>query len=355
LPVTVVVGAQYGGEGKGKITSYLAGKDDYDLVVRCGGPNSGHTVLENGKPVVVRQVPAAFKHTKTRLAMGPGCLVDLEVLLAEINQLGVGPDRFHVDPKATMVLPTYKSDEAELRARIGSTASGTGVAVAKRALRDQTLVKAGDVHALQPYLTDVADLANNCHDHDGKVLVEGTQGFGLSLFHSPHYPHVTSRDTTAAAFLSEAGLSPKLATEIILVCRTFPIRVAGPSGPLQGETSWEEVGRNSGNAGLVPERTSVTKTVRRIGTWEPDAIRRAIRANRPTTLALTGLDLVHCGAARRQNSMQLPSECLSFIARATEEIGHEFHLLGTGPGDEDIVDLRLSKQSHDDIARGVRA
>src|SRR5260370_22311400 len=100
---------------------------------------------------------------------------------------------------------------------------------------------------MSQYLTDGSDEVNRDLDYGKKVLIEGTQGFGLSLYHSDHYPKTTSRDTTAAGFLSEVGVSPKLVTEIVVVFRTFPIRVAGDqAGPLANEIKWEHLQRESG-------------------------------------------------------------------------------------------------------------
>src|SRR5207245_5595420 len=113
-----------------------------------------------------------------------------------------------------------------------------------------------------------APLLHGHLDRGGDVIVEGTQGFGLSLLHGPHYPHVTARDTTAAGFAAEVGLSPRQIEEIILVIRTFPIRVGGNSGPLEDEISWAEIQRLSGASEVQPEYTSVTGRLRRFAGCE---------------------------------------------------------------------------------------
>src|SRR5437667_411509 len=133
--------------------------------------------------------------------------------------------------------------ELNLRERLSSTLCGVGSAVARRALRGIDVrtaeTTAKDVSWLASLITNVSQEANLALDRGKKVLVEGTQGFGLSLYHSDSYPKATSRDTTVAGFLSEIGLSPLLVTEIVLVFRTFPIRVAGEqAGPLN-EITWE--------------------------------------------------------------------------------------------------------------------
>ena len=117
------------------------------------------------------------------------------------------------------------------------------------------------------------------------IIIEGTQGYGLSLLHSPLYPFSTSRDTTAAGFLSEVGLSPFDVDDIYLVLRTFPIRVEGNSGPLKNEISWEELGQKI-------ESTSVTKGTRRVAKIDYKLIKEAILVNRPTRIILNHLDYV---------------------------------------------------------------
>jgi adenylosuccinate synthase len=101
---------------------------------------------------------------------------------------------------------------------------------------------AGEYPWLRKLLTDVSTEINDGLDQRRNVLIEGTQGFGLSLYHSDHYPKTTSRDTSAAGFLSEVGVSPRLVTDIVVVFRTFPIRVAGAqAGPLGDEITWEQI------------------------------------------------------------------------------------------------------------------
>ena len=146
----------------------------------------------------------------------------------------------------------------QLRERLSSTLCGVGAAVARRVLRGADVVLAQNAVArygwLEPYLTDVSDEVNRALDQGLKVLVEGTQGFGLSLYHSAEYPKATSRDTTAAGFLSEVGISPRLVTEIVVVFRTFPIRVAGTqAGRFREEIDWATVRSERSN---IPERCS---------------------------------------------------------------------------------------------------
>jgi len=300
MSLWVVVGGQYGSEGKGKTAAYITQQEDIDICVRCGGPNSGHSfVASDGTTHVVRQLPTGYLRPETRLLIPAGALVDLYVLKRELNYLAIDASRVGVDENAMIVEGYDRKRELQLglRQQLSSTLCGVGSAVARRALRGSDVRLARDAATrctwLRRMITSVSEETNEAIDQGKKVLVEGTQGFGLSLYHTQEYPKATSRDTTAAAFLSEVGLSPRLVTEIVLVLRTFPIRVAGSqAGRLFQEITWEDVRRESEYAWEIEERTSVTNLPRRIARFDWQLATRAVQANRPTRIALTGLDYV---------------------------------------------------------------
>ncbi len=340
MPLTVVVGGQYGSEGKGKVTSYLALRDDVDIVVRCGGPNSGHTVDFGGQRFELRSLPAGFINQRTRLLLAAGSLINPEILLTEIKVASVDPRRVGVDRNAGIISSIEGEEETKLhlRDRLGSTLSGTGIGVANRALRKPEFKQAKDIPELQSFLTDVSAEVNDALDKGGKVIIEGTQGFGLSVYHSPHYPFATSRDTTASGFLSEVGVSPRLVTDIIMAIRTYPIRVAGNSGPLPDEITWEEVRRRSGYPTDIREYTTTTKKLRRIGLFDSEIVRRATLINRPTQLALHGADyLSYCNKSIKSYE-RLTEETKFFIAELGSKLGITVSMIGTGPANEEIVD-----------------
>ncbi|MGB8535723.1 MAG: adenylosuccinate synthetase, partial [Acidobacteriaceae bacterium] len=251
MSVWVVVGGQYGSEGKGKIAAFITLQEQIDICVRCGGPNSGHCFVDDsGTLQALRQVPTGYVRAGTRLLIPAGGLVDLEILRRELDLLSLGPDRVGIDRHAMVIEESDRTAEQELglRERLSSTLCGVGSAVARRVLRGSDVRLATDVAVYRPwlkqYLGDVSAEVNHGIDHGMKVLIEGTQGSGLSLYHSSSYPKATSRDTNAAGFLAEVGVSPLLVSEIVLVFRTYPIRVAGgQAGPLAEETTWENVQR----------------------------------------------------------------------------------------------------------------
>ncbi len=342
MPVTVVVGGQYGSEGKGKVVAYLAKKDDVAAVVRCGGPNAGHSFEWMGTKYSLRQIPSGLINPKTMLYLSPGSVVNPTVLLEEIDKYKVGGGRIRIDPFAAIVTDEEISLEKhlKLRERIGSTLSGTGAATARKVLRHEGVRLATDARELQEYLTDVALELNELLSQGKRVMVEGTQGFGLSLYHGGHYPYATSRDTSASGFLSEAGISPLHVDQIIMVIRTFPIRVGGDSGPLRNETSWEEITRSSGYPHPVAEYGVVSGRLRRVGTFDIKQIQRAAIVNRPTALALSGLDYVDYLNFGKTSQDELTPASREFLSPLEKELPVRIALIGTGPDLDHFVDFR---------------
>jgi len=302
MPVSVVVGGQFGSEGKGKIALEIVRRDaSVAAVVRVGGPNSGHTgVSRNGATRALRQIPAAAIDRKTLVVLPAGSYLDVDVLLSEIKLLGLQAEQIAVSPFANVITPEEKAWEqrGRLPTNIGSTGSGTGAAVMARAARGSenfplSAVKAEDVVELQPFVRgDTTKALRGLLDAGKRVVVEGTQGFGLSLLHGRAWPKATSRDTTAAGFISEAGLSPLDVDDVTLVLRCHPIRVAGESGRLPKEISWKIVAQEAGLPDNLEEFTTVTHRLRRVGRFDPEVVRQAIAVNRPTRVALNHLDYI---------------------------------------------------------------
>jgi adenylosuccinate synthase len=339
MSLWVVVGGQYGGEGKGKISAFITQQESIDICIRCGGPNSGHSfVAEDGSTVLLRQLPTGYIRPQTRLLIPAGALIDLEVLKYELDSLGLDSRRVGVDRNAMLIESGDKEREAQvrLRERLSSTLCGVGSAVARRAMRGSDVKLAGefakDVPWLADLITDVSEEANTAIDHGRKVLVEGTQGFGLSLYHSASYPKTTSRDTTASAFLSEVGLSPRLVTEIVMVLRTFPIRVAGnQAGPLKDEITWEILGTEGGWPHPVQEITTVSKKVRRIGRFDWELAKRAATMDRPSRIAVNGLDYIDYSNRGVLSMESLTVSAREFLTQIERELDTPVCFWGTGP------------------------
>lgn len=331
MPVTVIVGGQYGSEGKGKVAHWLAGKYRSVIAVRTGGPNAGHTVVEEGEdPLILRQLPTAAILPDVTCILGPGSYIDPHLLLAEVAKTGLEVERLIIDPLATVISEEDKQIERGngLRESIGSTQSGTGAAVVRRVQRLNNKSLAKHDHRLAKYVRPTGEFLRSRLELGARVILEGTQGFGLSVLHSSHYPFVTSRDTTAAAFVSEVGLSPLDVDEVVMVVRAFPIRVAGNSGSLENETSWSVITKESKSPMPIIEYTSVTKCVRRVADFDPAIVRSAIRVNAPTKIVVNHLDYVDY-QARVANS--LTPKVSSFVDWLEAEIGRPVDYLGFSP------------------------
>jgi adenylosuccinate synthase len=363
MSLWVVVGGQYGSEGKGKVAAYITRQENIDICVRCGGPNSGHSFVdEKGSTIILRQLPTGFVNSHTRLLIPAGGLIDPLVLKNEIKALAIPPERIGIDPKCIII--TEEDQEREnrlrLRERLSSTLCGVGVAVSRRVLRGDDAKLVRDVVGEYPWLeamiveNGVSSEVNTALDLGERVLIEGTQGFGLSLYHSEHYPHATSRDTTASGFLSEVGLSPRLVTEIVVVLRTFPIRVAGQqAGPLKHELTWEQIQFESGYPFEIEERTSVSNKVRRVGRFDWDLVRDAIRLNRPTRIAVNGLDYLDYRNFGLTRTESLSERAVGFVRELNRQLGTPIIYLGVGPSLHHIIEQETTEASTSRETSGI--
>jgi adenylosuccinate synthase len=341
MPITAVVGGQFGSEGKGKVAGYLA--SEMAMSIRTGGPNAGHTVEHDGLFHKLQSIPCAFINPSCTLALGAGSVLDEDILRDEIDRISLTPGRLMIDPQAVVIQSGHPPAELELISRIGSTGRGVGAAAAQKLLRSPGTRLTRDVAWLSDYLADVAGRANEIIDRGGEVFLEGTQGFGLSLHHG-HYPYVTSKDTTVGALCSEAGLSPLLLGEVIMVIRTYPIRVAGNSGPLSREVDWETVTLESGAPRPLIEKTTVTGNVRRVARFDLEMVRRACLFNRPTQLAVMFADYLDWTNRAVTTFSDLDATARRLIDDVEEACRTPVTLIGTGPRSVDMVDLRGARR-----------
>jgi adenylosuccinate synthase len=334
MSVTIVVGGFWGDEGKGKIVAYLALHDQPGVIARAGaGPNAGHTIYVDGTRYVLRQVPVGFVAAASRLLVGPGVVVDPEVALDEVERLGIRPERLGIDARCTLITPEHIAEDrasVHLRETVGSTGTGTGPAQAARAARVAPLAR--DEPRLARFLADVPAELNAAVDAGQDVLIEGTQGFGLSLYHGD-YPFVTSKDTTAAAACVDVGLGPTRVDEVCVVFKAYASRVG--QGPMPTELEpglaeargWEEFG-------------AVTGRRRRIGEFDFDMAERAIRVNGASHLAITNLDRRFPGAAGCTRDAELPAEARAFLDEVEDRLGRPLALISTGADVDELIDRR---------------
>jgi adenylosuccinate synthase len=330
MPVSIVVGGQFGSEGKGKVALRIAQDESAAAVVRVGGTNSGHTAVDAmGRTWALRQLPVSILAPDTVAVLPAGAIVDPEIFLREVHALGLGPDKVIISPFASVITPEDRDAErlSGIVGGIGSTGSGTGAALVRRIARGKSTVLAGAVGPLQPFVQDAAGFMRTALNQNRWIVIEGSQGFGLSLLHGGYYPYATSRDTTAGAFLGEAGLSPMDVRDVTLVLRAHPIRVAGNSGPLLDETTWERIAKNAGLPDDYNELTTATKKIRRVGKFDAAMVRRAIEINNPTRIALNHFDYVDPGVREHRFNVN----ALAFLKKVENDIGREIDFVGTSP------------------------
>lgn len=311
-----IIGGQWGSEGKGAAAAWVGSQCEFDILTTNASAQAGHTSVVNDVKHVVFHLPSAQFGMSTKPVgyLNAGCAIDLGVLTDELNRYADRFETLYIHPNAAII--TRECREAEMRAdsaqtKVASTRKGVGEALARKALRSGANVSTQAIlGAHNNPLVRVLDLNTNMLLPQRSVLVEVPQGIGLSL-NSQFYPHVTSRDVSVAQAANDAGIHPNFVGPVMLVLRTFPIRVGniseqwaiigpgddsglapkvvGYSGdcyPDQREITWGELG-------VTPEITTVTKRVRRVFTWSRLQLAEAIRAARPTHVFLSHVDYLN--------------------------------------------------------------
>lgn len=343
--VDVLVGGGYGAEGKGHVASYLA--REYDLLVRVGGPDVGHRVFELPRARTFRHLPSGTLSSEARLVIAAGAVVSVDGLLDEIAACGVDAGRLVIDPQALLVTDGDLRQETET----DGTVSERGVAVA-RARRifpgrsDPSTRLARDEPRLLPFVRDTCEVFEEAFYERRRILIEGTQGTGASLYHGT-YPHVASRDSSVAGCLAEAGIAPGRVRRVVMVCRTYPIRPVNLSGsgsaPLTQPISWSDVADRSGHdvAALTRrERVPVTQQPTQPGEFDWCLLRRASSLNGPTDIALTFVDYLDARNRRARRFEQLKEGTLRFIQEVERVSAAPVSLISTRFRPHSIIDRR---------------
>ncbi|MEJ2780235.1 MAG: adenylosuccinate synthetase [Sulfolobaceae archaeon] len=333
--LTILVGGFFGDEGKGKIAAYIGINDSPKLAVRTGSINAGHTVTYMGKQWKVRIIPSAFINKSSKLVLAPGALTSIQLLFNEARETD-STDRLLVDEHVGIItqgeIDEERKDEYLMKV-IGSTGQGVGYAEAKRILRKLKLAK--DYEELKPYLTKVPNLVLDELGKGNDVLVEGTQGHYLSLYHG-EYPYVTSRNTTSSGILSELGIGPKYVDHVIIVFKSYVTRVGG--GTLEGEIPWEEAEKMG-----IAETATVTGRKRRSAPFNVKLAKEAIRINSATQVAITKLDSLFKEARNVREFNKLPREARKWIEDLEAELKAPITIIGTGEDTLATIDLRQEK------------
>lgn len=250
-PITIVVGGQYGSEAKGAIAAYIGETENVHYAVRTGAVNAGHSVYYNGTRYAMQQLPVGWTHPGSLLVIGAGALIHPPTLLREVSMISevLGYDvraRLVIDHNAGTHLDihTERSAASGRHHDIGATGKGCSEAIIDRIRGRNTGYKLfRELNEAAGFtFDDTAARLNRAVDAGAKVLLEATQGTLLDLYFGP-YPYTTHKPTGPAVWMAECGLSPALPTDIVMVVRTYPIRVAGNSGPMPDEINWVEVAK----------------------------------------------------------------------------------------------------------------
>ena len=405
-PIVIVQGAQFGSEAKGMTALGLCEERGVEFAVRTGSINAGHTVIVNGKKMAFQQLPVAAVLPRVKCVIGPGAYVHPKTLIDEIRMSGIDPGNVIVDRNCGIHLDDHQDEakEAGRNLKIGATGKGCAEAIIHK-IRDRGVGKSlllrdrwDGVASRDFYVPliafDTAGMLNDVYDDGKSILIEGTQG-ALLDFHTGPYPFVTSRQTLAASWVSEAGLSPALDYEIALVARTYPIRVAGVSGPMGEEIDWPTLARRINSrlisCGLEPmisdaallqfqarmreaallyatdaeqrllsstmalasmdaeyrdevmrlfETTTVTKRLRRIAELDLCQLRDTVHKERPAYLVLTFLNYVFPELAPTYNPGRLiHGEAMAYVRRVEQETGARVQYVSVGPASKDLIRL----------------
>lgn len=346
--VDVLVGGQFGSEGKGQIAAHIA--PEYDCLVRVGGPNAGHTVYEEPAKHVFHLLPSGcHRNPRAKLLLGPGTVINANKLLEEIAKYKVVDEfskRLIIDENAIVISDADIETEKKVAHIISSTAQGVGAATAYNLmarLHGSDTHKAKNNPKLKAFIGSTFDELENLYRGNKRILLEGTQGTGLSIHHGL-YPHVTSRDTTVSGCISEAGISPNRINKVIMVARTYPIRVGGTSGDfLSKEIDMETIAIRSGlkvEDLKQREKTTTTGKPRRVAEFSWSLFRKACELNSPSDIALTFVDYFSNKNEKARRYDQLTPETRQFIEEVERCSGVKVSLISTCFDYRAIIDRR---------------
>lgn len=342
--VDMVMDFQYGSTGKGLIAGYLAKRENYDTAICSFATNAGHTYIDESRMMhaMTQQLPTAAVSSTTvkNVLLGPGSLIHIDTLMAELKRYSkyLAGKRIMIHPQAAIVTDKHMAIEKEYGTKIGSTVKGVGEAMIHRIRRDPLLNNtAGGVQYCN-WLSELgllvtADEYTRAVNQSENVIIEGAQGYSLSLYHG-QYPYVTSRDVTPWQIAADCGIPFKWASyiQVIGTIRTYPIRVnnrdgsSGPCYPDQREIQWSDIG-------IKPELTTVTKLPRRIFTFSRKQLTDAMF--HCSGYWNTRLFLNFANYMNREEIMNLAKNIELPVDMALNP--PSIHWFGYGPDDKDVT------------------
>lgn len=339
----MIVDGQWGSTGKGLIAGYLSRKNLPDGVVCNFGPNAGHTFIDDEREVMTQQLPTAavVGPNVRKIFIGPGAIVDVDILEKEIMtyQEQLQGKQIFLHSGAAIVLPEHKILESSALEGISSTQKGTGASMAAKIMRMKgSCIKTADPLILrrlslwEVHIVDHMEYLDEIMSCE-KLQIESAQGMELSLAVSGFYPYTTGRDITPAQIIADCGLPIQRHVHVITTIRTFPIRVGnsykdgnqtGWSGPVhldQKEIYWSDLNQD-------PERTTVTKKIRRVFTHSDLNIYRIMKIIRPNEVFVNFMNYIKTREERKD-----------YIFKLSKIMGLPVRWLGYGPKQSDVIDI----------------
>lgn len=380
--VTVVLDSQAGSCGKGKFIGYLAGQTNPEIAINNFMSNAGHTcVLDDGTKVMTQHLPTSVVSSNTTLMIGPGAAITPRILFDEIIKYAdlIGDRSVVINPRAVVILDKHCEEEKRIL-RSGSTFKGCGAAQADKVMRqailfgdwyrawtDAWVESGGDCDGYtfsqmcqivnHVRVEDTMSYINDTIDVGGNVIIEGSQGCDLDINYGLAYPNTTSRQCHAGQLVADCGISPRLVTDIIMIMRPYPIRISNTtnlkdgdntlmvySGDYDGapEITWDIVKERCGAPADVQfgEMTTVTKKMRRVFELNWDRLMYVTTLNRPTGIALNFAQYVDWNMFGKRRPEDITPKLQEFINMVESRTGVPVVMIGTGPKDGDIIDLR---------------
>lgn len=349
---SVLVGGQFGSEGKGAAAAYLAmkSKSCTSIATTNAGAQAGHTAIISGHKWVNFHLPTtgviqgnggmSFRNGDCASYINAGSIIDPASLAKELADCQISVDSVTIHPRAAVITDDNRATERAAGSSTEKTAStqkGVGAAITDKVMRRARL--AGDV-LQNDYCVHPIDLNLEMAMRGSSVVVEVPQGMDLSLNHGLAYPYTTSRDCWVGSGCSDAGIHPDWVESVCMVVRTMPIRVGniynemnellGTSGPFWLDS--KELDWGTDFPGLEPERTTVTKRVRRIASWSGLQYARGLSLNRPNLVYLNFANYL-----RSRNEFQHLVRVMK-ILEAMAKLPEVTHIYGFGPAVEDVTE-----------------
>lgn len=371
MPATIVVGLQWGDEGKGKIIDFLS--KDADLIVRYqGGNNAGHTVVVGNEKFALHLIPSGVIRGK-KIAIGNGVVVNPEVLMKEIKDLesrGIKID-LTVSERAHVITQKHIEQETKEK-RIGTTKRGIGPCYTDKVSRKgiRMIDYAKEIKEFQRFIGDVSLLVNNFLEQKKNVLLEGAQGTLLDVDHGT-YPFVTSSNPIAGGACTGIGISPRKISKIIGVAKAYTTRVGRGPFPTEITDKLGDIIREVGK-----EFGTTTGRPRRCGFFDAFSVRHSCMINGADEIVITKLDVLSglkklkiCISYEKDGKRlerlpvyldgctpiyevlegweeditqirdfnNLPENATKYIERISELIGAPIKMIGVGPEREQII------------------